>query len=139
MDSVLEAVQVLAVVVEVVQAVGTAAVEVAQAVEIAAVVFPAVGIVVADTEVEGRILAAAVEGVQAQTEGELAVLGHCHAWALRSYQLLALEDRIEDGRILQEAWLECLDKDSPGESDPSPSFSAPPSVSLVQIDGIPPL
>ena len=47
MDSVLEAVQVLAVVVEVVQAVGTAAVEVVQAVGIAAVVFPAVGIVVA--------------------------------------------------------------------------------------------
>ena len=49
MDSVLEAVQVLAVVVEVVQAVGTAAVEVVQAVGIAAVeVVQAVGIAVVE-------------------------------------------------------------------------------------------
>ena len=121
-------------------------------------VVPVVGTaVVPGTVEEGHILAVGVVAVREQTEGEQAGLGQSRASELHFDQILGLEVRTEGYRSLQfrnkmiteqhlqwedddtdlrVAWLECWGRGNLEESDPSPSFSEPPSVSPAQTGGI---
>jgi len=97
---------------------------------------PVPGTAAVETVEVGHIPVVGVVAVPEQTAGELAVLGPSRASGLHFYQILALGVHIEDYRSLRVAWRECSGKGNLEESDPSPSFSEPPSVSPAQTAGI---
>jgi len=94
------------------------------------------GTAAVETVEVGHIPVVGAVAVPEQTAGELAVLGPSRASGLHFYQILALGVHIEDYRSLRVAWRECSGKGNLEESDPSPSFSEPPSVSPAQTAGI---